>query len=149
LAPTSNAFARAKLGVTPVLCTIQPVLDGKRHFKSPAGMGCTNQDPEITRSYLSAQTAPATATMFDCLFLITSTASFSWMNYSGAPLMCQRLSREVPSEPGITMPAAVIFAHNHPSGIPSPVRPTNNNRKSSKQALALFDIRAAGSIYYW
>ena len=38
--------------------------------------------------------------------------------------------------------AAVIFAHNHPSGIAEPSRADELLTQSLKQALALVDIRA-------
>jgi DNA repair protein RadC len=37
--------------------------------------------------------------------------------------------------------AAVIFAHNHPSGIAEPSQADQNITEKLKQALALFDIR--------
>ncbi len=42
--------------------------------------------------------------------------------------------------------AAVIFAHNHPSGVPEPSRADENLTKVLKDALALVDVRVLDHV---
>ena len=42
--------------------------------------------------------------------------------------------------------AAVIFAHNHPSGLPEPSRADEALTQSLKAALALIDVRVLDHI---
>lgn len=54
--------------------------------------------------------------------------------------------REVVKEALRLNAAAVIFAHNHPSGVPEPSRPDELLTHTLKRALELIDVRVLDHI---
>jgi DNA repair protein RadC len=122
---------------------LQAVLEmAKRHFNEVLQRGSALTSPEITRTYLSAQLRGYSYEVFACLFLdnqhrIIKLDEFFRGTIDGASVY----PREVVKQALYHNAAAVIFAHNHPSGITEPSPADKQITEKLKQALSLFDIR--------
>ncbi|MGR8979049.1 MAG: RadC family protein [Gammaproteobacteria bacterium] len=122
---------------------LQAVLEmARRHFKEVLQRGDALTSPDATRSFLSAQLRGYSYEVFACLFLdnqhrvITLDELFRG-TIDGAAVY----PREVAKKALYHNAAAVIFAHNHPSGISEPSQADKLITEKLKQALTLFDIR--------
>jgi DNA repair protein RadC len=122
---------------------LQAVLEmAKRHLHEQLSRGDALCSPAQTRQYLAAQLANYPHEVFACLFLDNRNRviAFDKMFYGtidGAsvyPREVVRLSLKKNA-------AAVIFAHNHPSGVAEPSKADEQITKRLKDALALVDIR--------
>lgn len=122
---------------------LQAVLEmAKRHLLEQLSRGDVLCSPAQTRQYLSAQLASFPHEVFACLFLDNRNRviSFEKMFYGtidGASVY----PREVVSMALKQNAAAVIFAHNHPSGVAEPSQADEQITQRLKDALALVDIR--------
>lgn len=122
---------------------LQAVLEmAKRHLLEQLSRGDALCSPAQTRQYLSAQLASFPHEVFACLFLDNRNRviSFEKMFYGtidGASVY----PREVVSMALKQNAAAVIFAHNHPSGVAEPSQADQQITQRLKDALALVDIR--------
>ncbi len=122
---------------------LQAVLEmARRHFVEILQRGDALTSPEATRAYLSAQLRGYSYEVFACLFLdnqhrIIQLEELFRGTIDGASVY----PREVAKRALFHNAAAVIFAHNHPSGINEPSQADRNITDKLKQALTLFDIR--------
>jgi len=122
---------------------LQAVLEmSRRHFKETLQRGDVLTSPEITRCYLSAQLRGYSYEVFACLFLdnqhrVIQLDELFRGTIDGASVH----PREVAKQALRHNAAAVIFAHNHPSGISEPSQADKHITEKLKQVLALFDIR--------
>jgi DNA repair protein RadC len=122
---------------------LQAVLEmARRHFKEVLQRGDALTSPDATRAYLSAQLRGYSYEVFACLFLdnqhrIIRLDELFRGTIDGASVY----PREVVKQALYHNAAAVIFAHNHPSGISEPSQADKQITEKLKQALALFDIR--------
>lgn len=122
---------------------LQAVLEmAKRHFKEVLQRGSVLTSPDITRAYLSAQLRGYDYEVFACLFLdnrhrVIQLEELFRGTLDGASVY----PREVVKQALHHNAAAVIFAHNHPSGIAEPSPADRLITEKLKQALMLFDIR--------
>ncbi len=122
---------------------LQAVLEmARRHFKEALQRGDVLTSPEITRAYLSAQLRGYSYEVFACLFLdnqhhVIQLDELFRGTIDGASVY----PREVAKQALRHNAAAVIFAHNHPSGVSEPSQADKQITEKLKQALALFDIR--------
>ncbi len=122
---------------------LQAVLEmAKRHLFEQLSRGDALCSPAQTRQYLAAQLASFPHEVFACLFLDNRNRviSFEKMFYGtidGASVY----PREVVSMALKQNAAAVIFAHNHPSGVAEPSQADEQITQRLKDALALVDIR--------
>jgi DNA repair protein RadC len=81
-------------------------------------------DPEITRQFLQIQLRGYTRDVFACLFLDNQHRLIKYEElFLGTIDGASVYPREV-VEKALEFNAAVIFAHNHPSGISDPYRQT-------------------------
>ena len=122
---------------------LQAVLEmAKRHFKEILQRGNALTSPEITKAYLSAQLRGYTYEVFACLFLDNQHRVIQLDElFKGTIDGASVYPREVVKQALHYNAAAVIFAHNHPSGISLPSQADKQITEKLKQALALFDIR--------
>jgi len=122
---------------------LQAVLEmAKRHFKEVLQRGNALTSPDITRAYLSAQLRGYSYEVFACLFLDNQHRVIQLDElFRGTIDGASVYPREVVKKALHHNAAAVIFAHNHPSGIAEPSSADKHITEKLKQALALFDIR--------
>ncbi len=122
---------------------LQAVLEmARRHFVEILQQDGVLTSPEATRAYLSAQLRGYSYEVFACLFLdnkhrIIELEELFRGTIDGASVY----PREVAKRALHHNAAAVIFAHNHPSGIADPSQADRLITDKLKQALNLFDIR--------
>ena len=122
---------------------LQAVMEmARRHFAEILQRGNALTSPEITRAYLSAQLRGYSYEVFACLFLDNQHRVLQWEElFRGTIDGASVYPREVAKRALFHHAAAVIFAHNHPSGINEPSQADRQITEKLKQALALFDIR--------
>ncbi len=122
---------------------LQAVLEmGKRHLLEQITRGDALCSPAQTRQFLTAQLANYPHEVFACLFLDNRNRviAFEKMFYGtidGASVYPREVVRLALKKNA----AAVIFAHNHPSGVAEPSHADEQITQRLKQALALVDIR--------
>lgn len=122
---------------------LQAVLEmSRRHFHEILQRGNALTSPEITRAYLSAQLRGYSYEVFACLFLDNQHRVIVLEElFKGTIDGASVYPREVAKRALHHHAAAVIFAHNHPSGINEPSQADRNITDKLRQTLALFDIR--------
>lgn len=122
---------------------LQAVLEmARRHFKEILQRGNALTSPDITRAYLSAHLRGYSYEVFACLFLDNQNRVIKLEElFRGTIDGASVYPREVAKQALHHNAAAVIFAHNHPSGIAEPSQSDQLITNKLKQALALFDIR--------
>jgi DNA repair protein RadC len=122
---------------------LQAVMEmAKRHFKEVLQRGSALTSPDITRAFLSAQLRGYSYEVFACLFLDNQHRVIQLDElFRGTIDGASVYPREVAKLALHYNAAAVIFAHNHPSGISEPSQADLNITVKLKQALAIFDIR--------
>ena len=122
---------------------LQAVLEmAKRHFKEIIQRGSALTSPEITRAYLSAHLRGYSYEVFGCLFLDNQNRVIQFEElFRGTIDGASVYPREVVKQALYHNAAAIIFAHNHPSGITEPSLADKQITEKLKNALALFDIR--------
>jgi DNA repair protein RadC len=127
---------------------LQAVLEmARRHLLEDLQRGDALCSPHQTRNYLSAQLQNCSQEVFACLFLDNRNRviSFDKMFYGtidGASVY----PREVVKLALKKNAAAVIFAHNHPSGVAEPSGADEHITRKLVEALALVDIRVLDHI---
>lgn len=122
---------------------LQAVLEmARRHFKEILQRGDALTSPDITRAYLSAQLRGYTHEVFACLFLDNQHRVIELEElFRGTLDSASVYPREVVKRALFHNAAAIIFAHNHPSGITEPSIADKHITDKLKQALSLFEIR--------
>jgi DNA repair protein RadC len=122
---------------------LQAVLEmARRHFKEILQRGNALTSPDITRAYLSAHLRGYSFEVFACLFLDNQNRVIKLEElFRGTIDGASVYPREVAKQALFHNAAAVIFAHNHPSGVAEPSQSDQLITNKLKQALALFDIR--------
>jgi len=122
---------------------LQAVLEMARRYLS-AGLqrGDSLTSPQETRQYLSSQLRDYTHEVFAVLFLDQRhrVIQFEEM-FRGTIDGASVYPREVVKKALEHNAAAVIFAHNHPSGVAEPSQSDERITQRLKDALALVDIR--------
>ncbi|MEE9336843.1 MAG: DNA repair protein RadC, partial [Methylococcaceae bacterium] len=101
---------------------LQAVLEmAKRHFVEILQRGDALASPQVTRAYLSAQLRGYSYEVFACLFLDNQHRVILLEElFRGTIDSASIYPREVAKRALFHNAAAVIFAHNHPSGINKP-----------------------------
>jgi DNA repair protein RadC len=114
----------------------------RRHFAEILQRGDALTSPDATRAYLSAQLRGYNYEVFACLFLDNQHRVIQLDElFRGTIDSASIYPREVVKQALYHNAAAVIFAHNHPSGIAEPSTADKHITDKLKQALSLFDIR--------
>lgn len=122
---------------------LQAVLEmARRHFVEVINRGNVLTSPDATRAYLSAQLRGYSYEVFACLFLDNQHRIIELEElFRGTLNSASVYPREVVKKALYHNAAAVIFAHNHPSGVNEPSQADKNITEKLKQALGLFDIQ--------
>jgi len=127
---------------------LQAVLEmGRRHLWETMVRGDALTSPEATKRYLSAQLRGEPAEVFACLFLDNRHRVIAFEplfrgTVDGASVHPRELVRRGLQHNA----AAVILAHNHPSGVAEPSRADQDLTRRLKDALALVDMRVLDHI---
>lgn len=127
---------------------LQAVLEmARRHLFENIQRGDALCNPDETRQYLTTQLQSYPHEVFACLFLdnrnrVISFDKLFYGTIDGASVYPREVVRKALKKNA----AAVIFAHNHPSGVSEPSRSDEQITKRLKQALELVDIRVLDHI---
>ena len=139
----SATFCQAKgLGLAKY-SQIQAAIElGKRYLEENLSEKDVLSSPNDTKNYLLAQLRAYPHEVFACLFLDNrhQVISFDKM-FNGTIDGANVYPREVVKQALARNAAAVIFAHNHPSGVAEPSLADKNITQRLQKALKLVDIR--------
>lgn len=122
---------------------LQAVLEmARRHLAEELQQADALTSPDLTRRYLLAQLRDRDHEVFACLFLDNQHRVLKYQElFSGTIDGAAVYPREVLKQALAHGAAAVILAHNHPSGVAEPSQADRAITERLKQALALVDIR--------
>ena len=114
----------------------------RRHLQQGLSRGDSLTSPDDTRRYIHARLRDARREVFTCLFLDTRHRVIACEDlFHGTLDGASVHPREVVRRALDHNAAAIIFAHNHPSGVAEPSEADRSLTRRLKQALALVDIR--------
>ncbi|HET8700714.1 MAG TPA: DNA repair protein RadC [Nitrococcus sp.] len=115
---------------------------GRRHLWEGLQRGETFTSPEQTRRFLQARLRSYPYEVFSCLFLDNRNRLIAFEElFRGTIDAASVYPREVVRRALERNAAALIVAHNHPSGVAEPSRADTLLTKRLREALALIDIR--------
>lgn len=104
-------------------------------------------DPGMAKDYVRLKLAEQEREVFACLFLDNRHRLLKYDElFYGTIDGANVYPREVAKAALLNNAAAVIFTHNHPSGVPEPSEADKAITKRLTAALELFDIRALDHI---
>jgi len=114
----------------------------RRHFREALRLGPTLAAPEVTRTFLLAQLRDRPYEVFCCLYLDNRHRLIGFEElFRGTIDRAGVHPREVLRATLAHNAAAVMFAHNHPSGVLEPSQADELITRRLKEALALIDVR--------
>lgn len=120
---------------------------GKRHLRETLERGISLQNPDQTRDYLTSQLREYPHEVFACLFLDNRHRIIQFDKlFHGTINGASVHPREVVKQALHHNAAAVILAHNHPSGVAEPSQADQHLTQQLKQALNLIDVRVLDHI---
>lgn len=120
---------------------------GRRHLEAKLTRGDALTDPQATQHYLMACLRAYPFEVFSCLFLDNRHRVLAFEElFRGTIDGASVHPREVVKRALAHNAAAVILAHNHPSGVTEPSRADEMITRRLKEALALVDIRVLDHI---
>lgn len=127
---------------------LQAVLEmGRRHLGEQLQRGQTIDSPERTASYLRARLRDYPFEVFAALFLDNRHRIIEYRElFRGTIDGASVHPREVVRQALAANAAAVIFSHNHPSGVCEPSQADQRITERLRDALALVDIRVLDHI---
>lgn len=127
---------------------LQAVLEmNRRHLRQELERKCVMDSPATVREYLVTQLRHQQREMFGCLFLDNKHSLLSFdILFKGSINSASVYPREVVKAALSYNAAAVIFSHNHPSGIAEPSQADKDITQRLIQALALVDINVIDHI---
>ncbi|WP_126452537.1 RadC family protein [Sulfuriflexus mobilis] len=122
---------------------LQAVLElGRRHLQESLERDTAFGDPAAVRAYLSARLRDRHREVFACLFLDTRHRLIACEElFLGTIDGASVHPREVVQQALAHKAAAVILAHNHPSGIAEPSRADKAITERLVEALMLIEVR--------
>jgi len=122
---------------------LQAVLEmARRHLRESLERDGALTSPDLTRQYLSSQMRGYPHEVFACLFLDNQHRVIGFEElFRGTIDGASVYPREVVKKALSFNAAAVIFAHNHPSGVAEPSEADRHITVRLKQALSLIEIR--------
>lgn len=131
-----------------VPATVDQILNASRQvidLKSPQGTAFIA--PDIVKGYLGAKLAGFEYEVFAVLFLDNRHRLIEYNEmFRGTIDSASVYPREVVKQALRLNAAAVIFAHNHPSGHPEPSQADKALTQKLKDALGLVDVRVLDHI---
>jgi DNA repair protein RadC len=114
----------------------------RRHFREALRLGPALAAPEATRTFLLAQLRDRPYEVFCCLYLDNRHRLIAFEElFRGTIDRAGVHPREVLRQTLLHNAAAVIFAHNHPSGVLEPSQADELITRRLKEALTLMDVR--------
>jgi DNA repair protein RadC len=114
----------------------------RRHYQQEIAAGPALESPGATRNFLVAQLRDLPYEVFCCLFLDNRHRLIAFQElFRGTIDGASVHPREVVREALCRNAAAVILAHNHPSGVAEPSQADELITLRLREALALVDIR--------
>jgi DNA repair protein RadC len=114
----------------------------RRHFREALRVGPTLASPEATRTFLVAQLRDRPYEVFCCLYLDNRHRLIAFEElFRGTIDRAGVHPREVLRQTLLHNAAALILAHNHPSGVLEPSRADELITRRLQEALALVDVR--------
>lgn len=114
----------------------------RRHLHETLTRGDALCSPEDTRRYLTARLRSQPREVFACLFLDTRHRVIRYEElFHGTIDGAAVHPREVVKQALAHNAAALIVAHNHPSGVAEPSRADCHLTERLREALALVDVR--------
>ena len=122
---------------------LQAVLEmGKRHLRETLHRGDALSNPDDTRRFLIGELRDRSYEVFACLFMDNRhrVICFEEM-FRGTIDGASVHPREIVKQALAHNAAAVILAHNHPSGVAEPSHADKALTQRLKEALSLVDIR--------
>ena len=127
---------------------LQAVLEmSRRHLESTLSRGDALTDAATTKLYLQQRLRAYPHEVFACLFLDNKHRMIVFEElFRGTIDGASIYPREVVKQALAHNAAAVIFAHNHPSGIAEPSQADYNITQRLKSALELVDIRVLDHV---
>jgi DNA repair protein RadC len=143
-----SAFCHAR-GLGPAkYVQLQAVLEmGRRHLAATLERGDAITSPSATRAFLSARLRDYPFEVFACLFLdnrhrVLAFEELFRGTIDGASVHPREILRRVLHHNA----AAVILAHNHPSGVAEPSRADEAITRRLQEALGLVDVRVLDHV---
>lgn len=134
----------AECGVGRSRCRLLRTLPelARRYFAESLPVGTAIQSPADTEAFLHARLRHLGHEMFCCLYLDNRHRVLRFDElFRGTIDGTSVYPREVVKEALAINAAAVIFAHNHPSGVAEPSQADERITRRLKSALELVDIR--------
>lgn len=127
---------------------LQAVLEmSRRHMESTLSRGDALTDATTTKHYLQQRLRAYPYEVFACLFLDNKHRMIAFDElFRGTIDSANVYPREVVKQALAHNAAAVIFAHNHPSGIAEPSKADYAITERLKSALSTVDIRVLDHI---
>lgn len=127
---------------------LQAVLElSRRHLRETLQRGDFLQNPQDTRNYLSARLRDLPYEVFACLFLDSQHRVIEFEElFQGTINSSAVHPREVVRKTLHYNAAAVILAHNHPSGVAEPSQADRHITRQLADALALIDVRVLDHV---
>lgn len=127
---------------------LQAVLEmGRRHLAATLERGDAITSPQATRDYLNARLRDYPFEVFACLFLDNRHRVLAFEElFRGTIDGASVHPREVVRRVLYHNAAAVILAHNHPSGVAEPSRADEAITRRLQEALGLVDVRVLDHI---
>lgn len=122
---------------------LQAVLEmSRRYLNERLKRGNPLSDPESVRYFFSSRLRDYPHEVFACLYLDSKHRVIEFEElFRGSISSANVYPREVVKRALHFNAAAVIFAHNHPSGVAEPSQADESITQQLKQALALVDVR--------
>ncbi len=115
---------------------------GRRVIRQPLERGSALANPEQVKQFLQMQIAHSAREHFGVLLLDTQHQVLQWqVLFSGTLNAAAVYPREVVKSALECGAAAIILAHNHPSGVAEPSMADRQITERIQQALALIDVR--------
>jgi DNA repair protein RadC len=148
LSADQQSFCRGKgLGLAK-FAQLQAVLEmSRRYLRQQLQEGDALTSPAATRRYLQARLRHLSHEVFSCLFLDNRHRVIGFEElFRGTIDGASVHPREVVKRALSYNAAALIMAHNHPSGVAEPSEADRHITAHLKQALSLVDIRVLDHI---
>ena len=133
-----------QLGIGPArYATLMASIEiARRHLREPLRSGLAFTAPDCTRKFLLAQLRDRSYEVFCCLYLDNRHRLLAFEElFRGTIDGATVHPREVVRQTLLHNAAAVIIAHNHPSGVAEPSQADEGVTRRLRQALAVVDVR--------
>lgn len=141
--------ARVTPGLGPArFARLQAALElARRHYQERMQSGCVLANPKATRDFLQIRLRDLTHEVFCCVYLDNRNRVIGFEElFRGTLDGASVHPREVVKHALARNAAAVILAHNHPSGVAEPSQADEIITHRLKEALGLVDIRVLDHI---